>query len=241
MKSLKILLSVLVFCIGHCYANAQFMKSSSSSINMSSSNEGYNSILFGYAPTSLTDYADKVEAIEKGKNETLFLGFTHISPIKDTPAMVEFGGVLEYTKNSFQYIDYPEDKDILSFWGIKFPVNILIPISVGNSFSIAPYAGLNAKCFLIAKAEFYEDGEKVNTENLYSLSKDLWDGDDIDCKRFTAGFQIGAKVLLDRLILSLGYSSDISNLYHWNWDPDDDLFIDSKFDKMLSIGIGIKF
>ncbi len=138
------------------------------------------------------------------------------------------GTVMQFTDI---YMDY-EAK--MKYNYLSVPINLSYCISTNGNLSIIPFAGLNLKCGLTAKAttEWILSGDSADDLNKYSSQSEFWDTfedygyersaklnfykeDDLGSdkwNRLLVGYQVGVNFSISRLLLGIKYQGDISEI-----------------------------
>ncbi len=102
---------------------------------------------------------------------------------------------------------------------IKIPVSFMYRFRLSDSFSIEPYAGLNATCYLFGNEKIELAGYYEETLNIFDESemKD-WEWEEA-MNRFHVGWHVGADLLVnDSYTVGLSYGTDFTdfgNESHW--------------------------
>lgn len=195
MKKLAfIFCAALMLSVGST-ASAQFMGGNGSGRSVVSSADAFNTLWLGYAPTSM-----KVDSHSTSGYNTFSLGFTRAMPISGAPILVEAGLFADWmTKTEKE----GKAKITTNMVDAKVPVNVMYPLAVGDAFTLYPYAGLNARLYVIGKQSYSYDGEKETV--------DLFD-DDSDAKRFSLGYQFGVRARISSFLVGIGYEDMITSL-----------------------------
>ncbi len=100
----------------------------------------------------------------------------------------------------------------LTLLDLKVPVNVTYAIDCGNSFSIRPFAGINAKCYLLGR-------ESIGDEGINLLSKDEMGA--VALSSFHIGWQAGANFQYKNIWLGVSYGTDFTEVVkntktHWS-------------------------
>ena len=102
---------------------------------------------------------------------------------------------------------------------LQVPVNYVYRFNVADSFSIAPYVGLNFKLNLTTrgKESMEYEGEKEEDDWYSFYDKEEMDGE--PWNRFQMGWHIGVGFRYSNLYLGLQYGTDF--IPAWKYDEDD--------------------
>ena len=112
----------------------------------------------------------------------------------------------------------------MNLLGVKVPLSVMYSYAVSENVVLYPYAGLNARLYIIGKETYKYEGE--------SESYDLFSGDDDEnMKRFALGYQVGVKARVSRFFLGIGYEDMITSLVS---------DYSAKFN-MINLSVGIPF
>ena len=111
------------------------------------------------------------------------------------PVDFEIGGFVDWSN----YTEGNKEKDIYNVVDVKVPVNLMYPLNLADNVVVYPYAGVNARFFVLGRWT-----EKYENE---SESVDLF-GNDFDwygLKRFSLGYQVGLRARISNIIAGIGY------------------------------------
>lgn len=196
MKKLAfIFCAALMLSVGST-ASAQFMGGNGGGRSVVSSADAFNTLWLGYAPTSIKDD----DSHSTSGYNTFSLGFTRAMPISGAPILVEAGLFADWmTKTEKE----GKSKKTTNMVDAKVPVNVMYPLAVGDAFTLYPYAGLNARLYVIGKYSYSYDGEKETA--------DVFDDDSL--KRFSLGYQVGVRARISSFLVGIGYEDMITSLY----------------------------
>ena len=198
-------------------ASAQFVTSGGSkSFGSSSSGEGYNSIRFSYAPTSITWQGVNIGGL-MGAGYLNGFSFEYtkgIGIVEDIPLYLEIGAGVKWQNMTSKYEEEDEmyiynSKTSLNVASLYIPLNIGYKISLTEDFAIMPYVGLMAQANLAATiTDSYEYDYSKEYENwpwggyedesekdsYSSFDKEEMDGQTL--RRLIFGWQVGANVAI---------------------------------------------
>ena len=193
MKKFSILIAAVLMMSAYIPASAQFMNGNGGR-SVSSPTERFNAFWAGYAPTSMRSGSVSVSGFN-----TFSIGVTHTGPLAGSPILLEYGGYLDWTNKAEKEGKYKVHTDILD---VKIPGNVIYPLNLADNVKLYPYAGLNARVFVLGTAtERYEDVKE--TENLF---------EDGDIKRFSLGFQVGIRAGFGKFIAGIGYEDMLTSI-----------------------------
>ena len=216
MKKIIILAAVCLFAFS---ANAQIV-SSSSNTYIKERDNGFSALWLSYMPTTLKLKDGDYSHSESGYN-TFALGYTHATPLSEVPVLAEYGAFAEYTTKTEKENGGTTSMNLL---GVKVPLSVMYSYAVSENVVLYPYAGLNARLYIIGKETYKYEGE--------SESYDLFSGDDDEnMKRFALGYQVGVKARVSRFFLGIGYEDMITSLVS---------DYSAKFN-MINLSVGIPF
>ncbi len=145
--------------------------------------ENYMAAYAGYAGTSMTAKGadpSTLNGFEVGYIYGLGLG-------EESPMAVEFGANLGY-------ISCTEDDVTWKQFNVKVPVNFTYKVKLGETFAIAPYAGINFRFNPMHKMTIKDDGEEYSTSEGF--------------KKFQMGWQVGAKVYVKKFFVYGQFGTD---------------------------------
>ena len=197
MKAIK-LLSVVFAMVFAMNANAQFVNSegvkgsggSSSSSEYAESNQNYNRIILGWAPTKFS---------EKGESETLqgfdlgWIGGYNVTNEKSLPLYVETGLLM----NAGFGECWSENDKLLAF---SVPINATYRYHIKNTkIYVAPYFGFH---FKVNALWLDDDGESYF--------------DDEGTKRFQFGMQLGVNFDISKFNIGFGWDNDFMPIYKYS-------------------------
>lgn len=177
--------------------------------------ENYMNVYGGYAGTSLKAKGAKAETLngfEVGYTYGLGLG-------EESPMAVEFGVNLGYVSKSDDGLKWKQ-------FNVKVPVNFTYKFKLGETFAIAPYAGINFRFNPMHKITVtdYDDEEDEYYE--VSTSKGL--------KKFQMGWQVGAKAYVKQFFVYGQFGTDFIS-------PVDKKYWGKINDRNFSVGVGYQF
>lgn len=171
--------------------------------------ENYMNVYGGYAGTSMTAKgadASTLNGFELGYTYGLGLG-------SESPMAIEFGANLGYVTCTEYDVTWKQ-------FNIKVPVNFTYKFNLGETFAIAPYAGINFRFNPMHKITAEEDGEN------YSSSEGL--------KKFQMGWQVGAKAYVKKFFVYGQFGTDFIA-------PVDKDIYGKINDRNFSVGVGYTF
>lgn len=236
MKKLYFLLVIAALCFTSTVASAQFINQGAS--NNSTSAE-FKSIMnffdVTYSPVNFKAIYD--DESETEDLNAISLNWGQARAIATTlPLYLHYGFGLQYAwltdSEKDDYYDY-NYKSTTSFLTAKIPVNLMYSLNIPNTnASVIPYIGLNLQGHIIGqnKTETEYDGDS-ETEKVNLFNKD--DMDDEQFNRFVVGWQVGAKVALNKCFIGIAYEGPVTNLY-----KDGDYKINTN---QINISLGIRF
>ena len=183
--------------------------------------EGYTSAWVSYAPTTFNTKSGATSSNQDGYN-TYSVGVLKAIPIQNLPFLFEFGGNLEWMHYKKAYDSYSYARNFL---GVRLPISFIYALSLTDDFILLPYAGFNAKGYLLgtSKTHYFSGAINDSTTNLFSSDRSN------PYKRFTLGYQVGLKVSYTRFFASIGYSKDLT------------IISSNSYFSMVTIGIGMSF
>lgn len=185
MKKLSFVLTVALMAIATT-ASAQFANSGKKTTKVSTNTENYNRFVAAYNSFSLSTEGDSLDLTG------LSVGWTKgISIAEKMPLYVETGLHVMYAFGSEYGFDY-------SYLGVNVPVLLTYKITLHETMSILPYAGLNLRGNILGEES--EDGDKY----------DFFD--DYDAKRFGVGASLGVNFDFKSLSVGLGYTFDFTEM-----------------------------
>ena len=196
MKKLFLITAMLL--ASYTLVSAQFMNDGhpSHSSSFSSSPSSFGTISASYNIMKLNESIDS-ESAKKTING-LSMAWTNANILSsNTPIYIDYGLGVQY---SFK----DENKVKINFLSAKVPLSLLYRFEIPNSkIAIAPYAGLDAVVYILGKSkgngieiDLFKDqgGEKLN--------------------RFNLDWHIGARFLISKLYLGVGYEGPIVGFYN---------------------------
>lgn len=216
MKKIVILVAACFIAIA---ANAQIV-SSSSNTYIKTGDSGFSALWLSYMPTTFKTSYDGSSHSESGFN-TFALGYTHAAPMSAAPILIEYGAFAEYTTKTEKSHGASISTNLI---GVKVPVSAMYAFPLSDNVTLYPYAGVNARLYVIGKETYKYEGESES----YNIFDDE-EGDGI--RRFALGYQIGVKAKVSGFFVGLGYEDMITSL-----DPD----YTAKLN-MINISVGIPF
>lgn len=87
--------------------------------------------------------------------------------------------------------------------GVKVPISLMYGLDLADNVVIYPYAGLNARFFIVGKVtEKYQN--ESESQNIFE------DGNGL--KRFSLGYQVGLRAKLSGFIIGVGYEDMITSM-----------------------------
>ena len=203
MKITKLFAAAVLIFACSTTSFAQFMGGGSSKVGggAAASADSYNALWLSYMPTTFKMSYDGSSHSESGYN-TFALGFTHASPLSGAAVMAEYGAFAEYTTKTEKSHGSSSTTNLI---GVKVPVSLMYGFALSDNVTLYPYAGVNARLYVIGKQSYKYDGE--------SSSYDLFSDEDGDgMKRFALGYQLGVKANISGYFIGLGYEDMITSL-----------------------------
>ena len=154
----------------------------------SSSTTGWSTVGVEYLPMTM-DFGNLGSTSFSGfaLNYTNAIGLT-----SDVPLFLEWGVGAQYT--------YKSKNDVtIQCASLKVPVNLLYNFQLPDTkVNLAPYVGLKFRGNVWGEASVEDE-----SWNLF--------GDEMDCKRFQVGWNIGVKARFnDKMFIGVGYGSDFN-------------------------------
>jgi hypothetical protein len=169
-------------------------------MSQSSDVDGWFGIRVSYSPMTID-----INNLEKDMTG-LSLGFVKAFPISSqSPIFAETGADFQYFNSNI--LDEDGVKIDFNMYSIHVPINIGYKYAINETFSIFPYAGINARGNISGKITGSYGGEK---ESINVFDKD--DMDDEAFKRLQIGWQIGCGVNFNFLYLSASYGGDFNKI-----------------------------
>lgn len=193
MKKFAFILAAVTMVFFSTTASAQFMGGNGVGRQVATSDQ-FSVFWVGYSPTSLRFAKDKSSYSYSGIN-TFSVGISHFIPMSGAPVDFEIGGFVDWSN----YTEGNKEKDIYNVVDVKVPVNLMYPLNLADNVVVYPYAGVNARFFVLGRWT-----EKYENE---SESVDLF-GNDFDwygLKRFSLGYQVGLRARISNIIAGIGY------------------------------------
>lgn len=158
---------------------------------------GKNNIIVGVNGFSANGLEDNLTGLRVGYSRLFEL--SEQAPVfLETAALIQVG-LVEYETNFGE----SHTKEEVKYGALNIPVNVGYLFNIGESgFSIAPKAGLNFSFNAFGETEI-KDNNSSATINWY---------DDLDAKRFTFGWQVGAEASYKHFVLGFQYGQDFNKL-----------------------------
>ena len=159
---------------------------------------GKNKIIVGYS----NFYFDNVEEPLTGFS----VGYSRIFDIfTGKPYYLEVGALFQYGTLSIIEEDSWEEK--VKYAKINIPISIIYSFNIGNSdFFIYPKAGINISYNTLFESKCVDYEYNEETVDSY------FDIPELDTKRFTYGWHIGAELAYKNYILGVNYAADINKI-----------------------------
>ncbi len=203
MKKIKLLAVVIMMTMLAVNASAQFTNSGSSS---NTTGENWEGLRVAYSPMSL-DFDGGGDVSFTG----LSVGYVYgVAISKSAPIYVEFGASLLWTtKDLTEDLGYDKEDDLTvkhNMISINVPVNFGYKFDFNNNISLYPYVGVNLRGNIIGKWKFegYGESEEINIFDEDDM------GEDLVCKSFQVGWQIGTAVNFNKFTVYASYGQDFS-------------------------------
>ena len=202
MKMSKLFAAAILIFACSTTSFAQFMGGGSSKVGGGATADSFNALWLSYMPTTMKASGDGYSHSESGYN-TFAVGLTHAAPLSGSAIMAEYGAFVEYTTKTEKDHGATSTMNLI---GAKVPVSLMYGLALSDNVTLYPYAGVNARFYVIGKQTYKYDGD--------SASYDLFSNDDDGegMKRFALGYQLGVKANISGYFVGLGYEDMITSL-----------------------------
>ncbi len=201
MKMSKLFAAAILIFACSTTSFAQFMGGGSSKVGGGATADSFNAFWLSYMPTTLKMSGDGYSSSQSGYN-TFAVGVTHAAPLSGSAIMAEYGVFAEYTTKTEKKSGYTSS---MNWIGAKVPLSLMYGFALSDNVTLYPYAGVNARFYVIGKGTSKYDGE--------SYSYNLFDEDEGEgMKRFALGYQLGVKANISGYFVGIGYEDMITSL-----------------------------
>lgn len=175
-----------------------FMVLSLAFAGLTNANAQSNELYINYSPVTLTTKASvpgaRNDLSVSGKGNSVSAGYNYLSK-KNNMVYLVFGGKLSYLWDEENGL---KEKCVRC----QFPLNLKLSLELANSLKIEPYAGFNGSYFISYNISGYDSYGRKQSISLFD-----YDG----YNRFGLGWQVGADINVNGLILGVGYAKDFTN------------------------------
>ena len=150
MKKFAFILAAVMMMAFTTTASAQFMGGNGGGRQVAAANvDAFSAAWVVYSPTSFKEGSHSSD----GYN-TFSFGITHATPLASIPLLLEYGAYADWTTKT------RKDGSVSSTFnlaGVKVPVNLMYPLELANNMVVYPYAGLNARVFVLGNYKYKYD------------------------------------------------------------------------------------
>ena len=199
MKTINVMAVAALMFACSSTSFAQFVGTGGGSRASAGSADQFTTFWVTYAPTNFKGGISGYSIGESGYN-TFAMGLTHASPLSGSSLMVDYGAFAEWIHKSETDDGVKMSEDLI---GVKVPISLMYGLDLADNVVIYPYAGLNARFFIVGKVtEKYQN--ESESQNIFE------DGNGL--KRFSLGYQVGLRAKLSGFIIGVGYEDMITSM-----------------------------